>query len=146
MMDYANNTKKNNKKRTNQRYDHRHHLDITFINKEWPAEIVDWSAQGIQVIVNAPLNENNEYEAEFRIHRMSFVADEEYEDEDYVPPVEEWSWEGKLRWMKQQKDSVVFGIIFEESLEGLHLPELPDFVKEGDLCHLKISLKDSEQN
>ena len=146
MPDKANNPEENIKNRINQRYDHKHHLDITFLNQEWPAEIIDWSNQGIQVIVDAPLNEKNEYEAEFRIHRMSFVADEDYEDEDYVPPVEEWHWQGKVRWLKQQNDGVVFGITFEESLEGLPLPELPDFVTEGDLCHLKISLRSREQN
>lgn len=124
--------------RTGQRYSYEHHLDITFEGKEWPAGILDWSNKGIQVIVDAPISEKIEYEAEFHIHRTSFVSDEEFEDENNVPPVEEWARNGTVRWIKKQEDRVVVGISFHEKLEGLPLPDLPEYITEADLCLLKI--------
>ncbi|MBF0276546.1 MAG: PilZ domain-containing protein [SAR324 cluster bacterium] len=146
MSDGITKSEKENEHRDNQRYEYPHHLDVTFNNKQWPAKIIDWSAQGIQVLVDAPLDGIVDYEAEFDIHRMSFVPDEEYEDEDSVPPIEEWIMGGKVRWVKKEKGGIAIGISFEENLKGIPLSELPEFITEADLCHLRIFLrnKDSE--
>lgn len=127
--------------RKGKRYLYKHHVDVTYGQQDWPAEILDWSKDGIQVVINSSIDVQISDEIEFHIHRMSFIDEEEFEGENEMLPVEEWHRNGWVKWNKDLTGSTAIGIEFEKSLEGLPLPELPSYITEADLCHLLINSK-----
>ncbi len=125
-------------KRTSERYLYEHHVDVEFQDDHCHGEILDWSERGIQVFLDKPLIGETEYVTVFEIHRMSFVSDEELENDLLEPPVEVWSVKGSVRWLRPKKEGVAIGINFEESLDGLPLTSLQEYITVGDLCQLSI--------
>lgn len=140
--------------RITERYSLRHRLDTTLIDEELPGEIIDWSKNGIQVYVKASLSDHIEYGAMFRIHRGFFVADEKYDDDGTLLPIQEYEddnglpstekWEGTVQWVKRLKDWVALGISFEESLEGATFEGSPRYIMQRDLCQMWLFPKSEE--
>ena len=93
-------------------------------------QVTHWSASGIQLLSEEPLDETVTYHIRFFLERNKFGEEVKFTEES-------WEREGKVAWTSPYTEGCWIGIEFDTPL-NLPFDEIADFLSDKDFCHIAI--------